>query len=63
MMLKRIDYIRYDIAESYCEILFKVIEVQNYLTDPRIKSNRTVAANQKIPFTYHSGLYNILPLF
>lgn len=62
-MMKSIDYIRFDIAESYCEVLFKVIEVQNYLTDPRIKSNRPAELNQKIPFVYHSGLFSLMPLF
>jgi hypothetical protein len=39
------------------------MDAQNYLTDPRIKETLRPRSKLTVPFMYHSGLYNLIPLF
>lgn len=44
-------------------MLYLLMEAQNYLTDPRIKEALRPRSQLVIPFEYHEGLYELLPLF
>jgi hypothetical protein len=57
------EYKRFIYAEDYCELLYKTMEVQNYLTDPRIKENPRPRSRLILPFEYHAGLFSLIPDF
>lgn len=54
---------RFLLVEEYCEILYKIFDIQNYMTDPRIKDQIRPRTKLEIPFMYHEGLYNLIPSF
>lgn len=58
----------FQIVEGTAESVFSLLKVQNYLSNPAFRSKsarRTLAKEQSgpPPFTFHEGLYDLLPYF